>query len=303
MTALNRILCPVNLANPVNRASALNKGLLSWWLCLPGLMGGEYLPDLMRLPGTRYQGSTHAQRQTTGADTYTNAPFWGRGTNRPGGFGHMVNPALTSPSGIMQSGDVLGAAGALTFDFTLIGSFIVTVFRDTSDCILGQGNASGGHVFFIVDSTHLLRFSLSTHAFSGTTALVAETWYQAAVTWTAGGGSPLSAIYLNGKLQATSTTQTAADRVLPVGAVNYIFAGNPNTTSARPLNSRFDDFRVFNRALSAFDIRAIYQDSLLGYPETLLRTEIPVVGFPSGVAIRDSNLFWYSKYGRPFLGA
>ena len=264
----------VNIAGPVNRAHPLARDLAHWWLCLPGIMGGEFLPDIMVPLSPMNTASMHAQRQTTGADTYTNAPTWGSGTNRPGGFGHMVNPAFTSPSGIMQGGDALGANGVGTFDFTLVAAFNIISFKDTSDCIMGQmGVGTGGIVVFVVDTTHLLRFSMGTsvpHAFSGTTALTAEKWNQVAVTWTSVG--PLAAIYLNGALETTSAALTVANRALPSGARNYIFSGNPNTSSARPLNARFDDFRVYTRALSAPEILDIYQNSLLGYPGLLNRT-------------------------------
>ena len=287
----------INAANPVNRSHPLARDLTHWWMSIPGLMGGEYMHDLVALPRDPFACTTHAQRFTTtaGGDTYSNAPTWGSGTNRPGGFGHMVNPAFTSPSGIMQGGDALGANGVGTFDFTLVAAFNIISFKDTSDCIMGQmGVGTGGIVVFVVDTTHLLRFSMGTsvpHAFSGTTALTAEKWNQVAVTWTSVG--PLAAIYLNGTLETTSAALTVANRALPSGARNYIFSGNPNTSSARPLNARFDDFRVYNRCLSMDEVRAIYFNSLTGYPDILNR--VGQVSFAQS-AVTGGNI----KYRRTF---
>lgn len=39
----------VNLRNPVNREHPLNQGLLSWWKCVPGLIGGNRYYDLLQL--------------------------------------------------------------------------------------------------------------------------------------------------------------------------------------------------------------------------------------------------------------
>jgi hypothetical protein len=263
----------VNIAGPVNRAHHLARDLAYWWICLPGLMGGEYLPNLMAMSIPMTTASTHAQRQTTGADTYTNAPTWGSGTNRLGGFGHLVNPALTSPSGMMKCGDVLETAAGATWDFTLIGNINIISHKDVSDGIMGQMAPSGNTlVVFIVTTTHLIRMSMGAHAFSGTSALLTETWYQVATTWTAGAGTPVAAIYLNGRLQATGSSLTASDRVIGTPTSPYILAGNPNLSFARPLNARFDDFRVYKRALTASEILDVYQNSILGYPGLLNRT-------------------------------
>src|SRR5689334_133249 len=50
---LNRLL-PIDIRNPINRTHPLNKGLVSWWLTVPGLIGGKFWYDLHdnSFPGT-----------------------------------------------------------------------------------------------------------------------------------------------------------------------------------------------------------------------------------------------------------
>ena len=259
----------INVANPINKNHILARDLAHWWMCLPGLMGGEYMHDLMASTRDPLTSASHAQRMTTtpGGDTYTNDPTWNLGTNRAGGFGHMVNPAFANPSGFMQCGDILNVGA--TYDFSLLGNINIIAHKDLSDCIVGQEAQTGvGIVLFIVPTTHQLRLNMSGTTLTGTTAILTEKWYQCVVTWTSAASS-LASIYLNGSLEASGTGFSG--RAIGNPAWQFIFSGNPNITSARPLSARFDDFRVYNRCLSAEEVKAIYFNSLAGYPDLLQR--------------------------------
>jgi hypothetical protein len=60
----------VNLLDPADRMHPLNRGLVAWWLALPGLMGGPRWRDLIG----------------TNDGVLTNGPVW-KPTTRPGGWG------------------------------------------------------------------------------------------------------------------------------------------------------------------------------------------------------------------------
>ena len=65
----------INLADPVNRSHPHNRGLVSWWMALPGLTGGSKFTNLLG----RHHGSLTNMNPATD---------W-VGTTRPGGWGAL----------------------------------------------------------------------------------------------------------------------------------------------------------------------------------------------------------------------
>jgi len=272
----------VNIAGPVNRAHHLARDLAYWWICLPGLMGGEYWPNVMGLPDNRFTVGRHAQRFTSGVDTYTNAPTWS-GTNRPGGFGHLVVPNLTSPVPCFDCGGDVMEAGA-TWDFTWIVNVNLVSYPGNNDPFMSQFGASNTTFLYMSynSSTHVPTMLFPAGGggtLTGTTTLSLEKWWQVGVTWRAA-DSNRATIYVNGVQDATGTGFTG--RSLTATVSNFRIAGD--TALGRRISGRIDDARVYKRALSAFEMRDVYQNSLLGYPGLLNRTEATMLPVAAVVA-------------------
>ena len=92
---------------------------------------------------------------------------------------------------------------------------------------------------------------------TGATTLLANKWYHIAYTWNSAGGLRL---YVNGALDAS----TAQANFSASGSGDYITIASPlsGTTCGSVTSTAFagsvDDVRIYNRALSAQEISALY---------------------------------------------
>jgi len=130
--------------------------------------------------------------------------------------------------------------------------------------LVTKGDSSPGTNGYMlqIDSGNDLSFTvnaINAEIDATTAGVVGQTWYHVVGTAVASGNTK---IYLNGELQATSVGTLPASILhstenLQVGAADY-FASTPS-------NTRIDDVRVYNRTLTAPEIRAMYEQ----------RSEIP----------------------------
>jgi len=81
-------------------------------------------------------------------------------------------------------------------------------------------------------------------------AWVAGTWYHIATRWGVNGNK----IFVNGVGEASDSDTTA------VSLASNTLLGNHSVAVPRPFNGLLDDIRIYNRALSAAEIAAIYRD-------------------------------------------
>jgi hypothetical protein len=285
----------IDVANPVNRQHPLARDLFAWWMYLPGLAGGQYLPNLMRCPVFSFTApyERHLKRLSDNADTYTNAPQWGTGTNRPGGFGHMVHAHPTSTFGRLRAGDVVGG----TWDFTLITNVNVQSHLDGFDTIVSQEVGANDFSLLINQTSHTVAFYLTVGGHLDTsTVLATQRWYQLAVTWTATDSGRLT-IYVNGFQDVTGTGFTSRNTNVGVD-----FNVGADFTFNRPLSGFTDDTRIYRRCLSALEIRDVYRNSVQGYPG-LLRRARPALWAQSSAAATTKYSYWaWQKFGQPLQG-
>jgi type II secretory pathway pseudopilin PulG len=85
-----------------------------------------------------------------------------------------------------------------------------------------------------------------------TTVPVLNTWFYVVTTWDSSGAR----IYINGVLEGSSAI---VPNFLITNATAYI---GSNGGSTRLLNGRLDDIRIYNRALSADEVKKLYQSSV-----------------------------------------
>lgn len=265
----------IDCANPLNVDSEFNRNLVARWIVLPGLSGGTWWHNLVS-PQSILPGHYHALRTTTGADTFAQAPYFVLGSGRPGGFGYVVCPGLTSPTGLWDCGQV--ATGSSDYS---MGVWINPIsHNDNNNTILSQ-EVSGNDFSFLVNPTdHFPRMYQNPGNLVGTTALNIGTWYHLVVTWTANNSGLLS-IYVNGLLNASGTGFTSRNTG---SSVNFCIGFDP--TFNRVLNAQLDDAFFMSRWMNAGEVQRFYVDSATHHMDTLNRMIMPALSPTSSVAFR-----------------
>jgi hypothetical protein len=175
----------------------------------------------------------------------------------------------------VTSGNPVGAAAAyfnntagaaatyrLTGSIALGGSPIFTtscwvLFKDIqSNCtVFGFGNGAVTNVNLVCASTSSIKFQFydsgnGDHSF-GTTTIAPNTWYHCVLVYVS--GSVCSA-YVNGVLVGTNTATSA----LLHSNITGVALGTIQHGNVFALNGYIDDFRIYNRPLSAYDVASLY---------------------------------------------
>ena len=133
-------------------------------------------------------------------------------------------------------------------------AFIRTVIGD--DVAGGDGTVN---VRIGTDGTEANQAKLHAHTITpttrdnidGTTALSLKTWYHVVYTWEQNGSQ---IIYINGIVEASGAGLNETTDTNPSGT---LFIGEDNTRS-RNWSGKIDDFRIYNRSLSATEIQMLY---------------------------------------------
>lgn len=165
-----------------------------------------------------------------------------------------------------------------TNDFSWVANINVTTHLNSFDTIMVETGASGTYLTLVLDSsTHVLSFyAPPSSRLDGTTVIAAGTWYQVAATWTAA-ASNLLTLYVNGTKESSGTGFTGRAITAPVNP----FTIGCDAANSRGLRGNIDDVRVYNRCLSVDEVKAIYQNSLTGYPDILNRVSPGVFPLPT----------------------
>lgn len=253
----------LDLGQPINWASPLNRGLVSRWQVINqgAYSGGARLLDLA--------GKNHG--------TLTNGPVWQGAMGRPGGFGSLKfdgsdDRVDTSLSFNEQFYTVANweyvPSGTSGFRVQFENLYQFSHYRDGTGFNLALGN---GSLWLTFPSCGTVSTNVWTH--------FASTYDGATIKG-----------YING-LEVSSTPYSrsyyASAQVTKIGA-----AGSNSALS----DGFLDDLRLYSVAKSASEISAIYQDSRRGYPETLNWQRRTVV-FDMGAAPPASSLNYLTLLG------
>lgn len=234
---------------PVNWLAPLNRGLLGWWLCVPGAMGGRCWHDMVR----RNNG-TLADTISFGAA----APQYGR-------MGSIVTPSVIA-------GSVTLVADSSTL-IPLSGGFSVAIWHRKSDTTLrassllgintGVDNEKFGMHCPYLDGNIYWDFG---GAVAGTSRLSVAATFSASVwdhfVFTVGPAGMF--IYRNGSQIASNSanaTRTATTTAVKLG-------GHSGTSSDICVD---DDLRFYGRQLKAAEVDLLYHASRTGYQAELRR--------------------------------
>jgi len=90
---------------------------------------------------------------------------------------------------------------------------------------------------------------------AATTIFPTATWTHVAVVL----GPRAVSLYINGAVAATSSTVTL--RPVDIGLMDYAYIGKSQFSENPDFDGQFDDYRIYNRALSSGEIRALSQFS------------------------------------------
>jgi hypothetical protein len=242
----------VNPSSPVNFRHPLNKGRIGWWMRIPnsGWSGGLTFRDLVR--GNRKPNN----------GTLVNGPIWQGSKGRIGGYGSLkFSSSLQTYVSLSPSLFTLGN----TFSF---GGWFYISNTSTRQYILGQNdaantwqmdfNSAGGDVgVFIPGFGYVAETNIN--------ILTANTW--AHIIYTRNGTGATHAIYLNGVSKSLVGANDATAFVNDTSSSKFI--GQRNSAFVSGLNDAADDISLWNRALSAVQVRAIFEQSRRGHPNTL----------------------------------
>jgi hypothetical protein len=239
---------PVDNANPVDDKHPLNRGLAAWYLTLPGLDGGNRFYDLLGLnPGTL-------------TNMTTSSSGW-RGTTRPGGRGNLL---FDGTDDYVNCGE----ASFVPSSLTAACWFKASSLPGTTDLVSkfsSGGNQRSWQLTLTVSSVGVLLDSTGsgttiTNISTGGGTVTTGTWYHAAFTYD---GSTLR-LYLNG----IEKNNVAFASGIFASTAN-ILLGSQNAGGFGFLNGLLDDVEIYARSLSAAEVKALYDSSLLGHPGRL----------------------------------
>ena len=225
---------PVFLPSPLNRHHRLNGGLVSKWLCVPGLDGGNSWYDI--------SGQSHL------ALTSVPTGYGWKPSTRPGAFGQMyldgagaqavggvVAPLQSFSLSIWSKPDTVPAASAGLIDQGYAEWFLLAPLYGLWSCYVGGAALAG-------------------------TAIVPGEWMHIMVTC----NGTVAKLFQNGQLMDSSSafTITGAGHTWRIGA---------KFNGANPWNGAVDDCNLWSRGLSDVEVKAYYDLSRMGYAGLLNR--------------------------------
>ncbi len=241
--------CPLNWAHPLNR------NLMARWQCVPNPgWSGMTFRDLVR--GGRFPNDM------TVLDT-SPARVGNRG--RPGGFGSLsFNGTNSSLQTTTAAGDKFRASGITTL--TICAWINANTINATGHFVVAlRDSGSSGWILQVIDSGgKIIRFgALGSSNIDSTAGVIATgAWYHIAIVWV---NSSSVRFFVNGQFvnAGGSTTISTGSTGTPV-VLGKSFSG-----TTRYFDGLMDDVRIHNATFSDADIRAIFEDSRRGCPDTL----------------------------------
>jgi hypothetical protein len=246
----------LDVGNLVNESHPLANKLLVWWFCVPQLMGGTRLRDLV--------GATHGTL-TSMAVSPTATSGWGRSTTRPGGWGELrfdgVGDLVSTGKQILPTTPTKFTLTAWAKLSSLAAAQIFVNWTLTSGLRIG---------LYYQSANTFLSFTVNNATNSATSDAAASTgvWYHVAGVYDSANATTKQVLYVNGVRQTTTANAAAAT------VSGYTVVLGARADASLPLTGMLDDVRIYTRALGDKEIMALYQNSRLGCPDLLNRLPI-----------------------------
>jgi hypothetical protein len=227
-TAIRSILCSLMFAMAaVGVAGAADPGLVGWWNFDEGPG-----PTAADASGNKNNGALMGGVQWVAQET-------GGALEFDGSTGYIQIP-------FSESLRVLNASS-----FTLTAWFRADAIPSENKEVFQQGDTNGtGRTWLYINNTGLIQTYLGGSATPSGVNVTAETWFHAALVITEAGSADAIQIYINGK-----PVGTAVQKGMESSDGPYFIGCHKNLTNF--WDGLIDDVRLYNRALSAEEIRAM----------------------------------------------
>ncbi|TAL48239.1 LamG domain-containing protein, partial [archaeon] len=237
------------------KGNSLETGLVGYWKF--GEVSGTTTND----------SSGNANSGTLGNATGGAQPTWI--TNSSCKFGSCLNF-----DGIYSFVNISNSPSLSVTDALTISAWIRTndAVNSNTERIVQKGGGTSMYDFFIQETNKLrtiLTLDTGQANIFGNTALSANTWYHVVTTFSNATG--LLKIYINGIEDVSTTVSgkiTTNTNPLIIGA----FRGLP--TDLQKFNGIIDDVRIYNRALSADEIKRLYQSTSINLKSDFLSAKV-----------------------------
>jgi hypothetical protein len=245
---------PIIYGDAASRGHPLNRGLVGWWLGLPGQSAG---PRLLDVSGNRNPG------------TLTNGPTWAAGPNP---FGAVTLDGSDDYVGVPGFSRVLTAAtfAAVINADTQTNYHGIVYSRGTS--VTGMLFGTGGGVGYIWNNAGF------NWADGG--AITTGRWMLVAMTFTSAAATGYSYDFQTGVIDSGADTSGAPYGSTTIDALEL----GRDSFGGRNMDGRMAAAWVWDRALSADEFARLADQARRGYPD-LLRRRTPVrAAFPAAPA-------------------
>ncbi|TWU22464.1 hypothetical protein Pla52o_35200 [Novipirellula galeiformis] len=259
---MSRLSSPplIDWQQPVNRSHSLNRGLVAWWMAVPGRVGWKTAKwwDLC--------GKHHGT--LTNMDPATD---WVAGGTR-GGWGGLD---FDGSNDKVSAGTIseVGASGNLTASVLVrhtggnsladaIASRALGASGSHAGFVIGANGNSGSWQWMIDDGSGdaVVRSATRTSLFSN------NSWTMATLVW----DGSLSC-YLDGEDITSSLSLFTVGTVTGAIGGSTVTIGNRPGTTARAMSGQLDDAKVYSRALAPAEVAELYRQSQSYYPDLLRR--------------------------------
>ena len=203
-------------------------------------------------------------------DGGTAVPGYSSGTGKVGNRDLVLtsgsNGYVSMPPGILTGATEMTIATWVNITSVEPGRRIIDIGITAADTSTNPTSGATNVYMNLVPATgtstseRKLTFSITNSGCVGEQRLVGSNtfptnaWTHVAVVL--GGGS--GALYINGAVAASGAISL---RPADLGAINYAYIGKSQFVCDPYLDGQIDNFRIYNRALSAGDIRAVYNGS------------------------------------------
>lgn len=284
----------------INPTHPLNRGLVSHFICQPGEMGGARL---------RNQVAPHRHARFV---TNTTRPSWWSSFGRSGGAGSIKFSPSGTTGGYLDQ-DFTGVSGyPLTLAAWCYGGGASDVYHRTILCVASDSaNRGWCTIRARTASSTSMRFGISAdnNDLSGGTATddsatsYTQAWHHVVGVFESATSRRL---YVDGTLLATSTTSVTFNTAIATGST-WLGALNVRGTllGNTAFNGYADDWRVWNRGLSATEVWELYELTRGGSHRTL-SLSVPwlrFLGTSSGASTVDGAMSDGAKPGETFSAA
>lgn len=182
----------------------------------------------------------------------TNGPTWEGGTFGPAvrfnGSNHVIN---------------CGTFSVPSTELTICAWVRFYAFNGNNERIIqkadGTGQAQHDFMLSLAGATNDIiraRFNRTEHTLVGTARLTANRWHHVAATYNDGTGRT----FLDGVEDSTATFNAGS---LPTNS-NPVYIGN-STALSTTINAAYDDIRLYNRELTAYELKSFLSDPFLEF--------------------------------------